>query len=79
MKSTAKLRDDQAPLDANELHLLKKLIHGYGWLNDTARKVGVHVNTVRNVIKNGYGKPATIYKIRRVLDRENSPYQPEKN
>lgn len=51
-------------LSPEELEVLQERIEGYGWLVDSARRAGVHVNTIRNIIKRGYGSPDHVNRIR---------------
>lgn len=54
-------------LKASELEELKKCIEGYGWLADSARRTGLHVNTIKKIISRGYGLGETVTKIRNIL------------
>lgn len=62
-----RVRDVHSKLSINELEDLKKCVAGYGWLADSARRVGIHTNTLKRIIRRGYGLAETVTKIRNVL------------
>jgi len=62
-----RVRDVHQSLNPSELDQLKKCIEGYGWLADSARRTGLHVNTIKGIISRGYGLAETVNKIRNIL------------
>lgn len=61
------MRIDYTALSEEEKQALEERIEGWGWLADSARRAGVHVNTIRNVLKRGYGEAETVNRIRNTL------------
>jgi hypothetical protein len=64
---TNKIRDIHSALEKDELQLLRERVNGYGWLSDSARKVGLHTNTIKGIIRRGYGRPDSVNRIRNIL------------
>lgn len=62
----ANLREPLTDLEKSEL---KEMVLGYGNFAATAKRAGVHVETLRGVITRGYGEKETIKKIRRVFKK----------
>jgi len=58
------IREAYASLTAEEIQALEQRIDGYGWLADSARRAGVHTNTIRNIIRRGYGTAEAVNRIR---------------
>lgn len=59
-------------LSEDELSLLKQMVLGYGNFSRTAERAKLPGPTLRDVILRGHGIPATIRKVRRVLQQEVS-------
>ena len=51
-------------LSPKEYQRLQAVTIGYGNLAAFARKVDLHVNTIRDILNRGTGKPETIKKLR---------------
>jgi len=67
LESIKKIRDCHSVLTESELAELRRCTEGYGWLTDSARKAGLHTNTIKAIMRRGYGTAKIVNKIRNVL------------
>lgn len=78
-----KFRGGQEKLQPEEIAALNAMNIGYGKFIENARRVGLHANTYRVILKRGYGTKRLVYKIRtNLLNQalnESSTHQPTAN
>lgn len=61
------LKERIEELTNREIEKLNSLTIGHGKLTDASEITGLHVHTLRNIRRLGYGKPETISIIRKKL------------